>query len=69
MYNNVTDAPEWLSTAEAARRLGVTTRTLYTFINTGELTAYRFGRLIRLTDEDLAAFIESCRIQPGELSS
>ena len=28
---------EWLSTQEAARRLGITTRTLYRFVDQGEL--------------------------------
>ena len=38
-----TDETEWLSTQEAARRLGITPRTLYRFIDHGELPAYRFG--------------------------
>src|SRR5690349_10550909 len=37
----------WLSTAEAANRLGITPRTLYRFIDEGQLVAYRFGRVIR----------------------
>lgn len=57
----------WLSTAEAARRLGVTTRTLYRFIDEGALPGYKFGRVIRLTARDVDAFIEASRIQPGEL--
>lgn len=57
----------WLSTAESARRLGVTPRTLYRFIDEGQLAAYRFGRVIRLKEEEVDAFIESCRIEPGTL--
>ena len=38
------DETDWLSTQEAARRLGITPRTLYRFIDHGELPAYRFGR-------------------------
>lgn len=59
--------PEWLSSAEAANLLGVTTRTLYRFIDLGELPAYRFGRVIRLQALDVFAFIESRRIEPGAL--
>ena len=59
---------EWLNTNETARRLGITPRTLYRFIDDGGLTAYRFGRVIRLKDADVAAFEEACRIQPGSLS-
>ncbi len=57
----------WLSTAAAAKRLGVTTRTLYRFVDEGELPAYRFGRVIRLKEADVDAFIDNCRIQPGTL--
>ena len=62
-----TEPPRWLSTAEAARRLGITPRTLYRFIDEGQLTAYRFGRVIRLQEADVHAFIEASRITPGTL--
>jgi excisionase family DNA binding protein len=58
---------DWLSTQDAARRLGITPRTLYRFIDLGDLPAYRLGRVIRLKAEDVAAFIESSRIEPGSL--
>ncbi len=57
----------WLSTPEAARRLGVTPRTLYRFIDEGQVPAYRFGRVIRLKADEVDAFIEACRIEPGTL--
>lgn len=58
---------EWLSTQDAARRLGVTPRTLYRFIDLGDLPAYRLGRVIRLKAADVEAFIEASRIEPGSL--
>jgi excisionase family DNA binding protein len=58
---------EWLSSKETARRLGITPRTLYRFIEDGKIPAYRFGRVIRLKESEVAAFIESCRITPGTL--
>ena len=61
-------AVEWLSTGDAATRLGVTTPTLYRFIDDGRLPAYRMGRVIRLKAADVAAFETTCRIQPGSLS-
>lgn len=61
------DAIRWLSTAEAANRLGITPRTLYRFIDEGQLPAYRFGRVIRLKADEVDTFIESCRIEPGTL--
>lgn len=62
-----TEPIRWLSTAEAANRLGVTPRTLYRFIDEGQVPAYRFGRVIRLKAHEVDAFIESCRIEPGSL--
>lgn len=64
---SVTDAPRWLSTAEAAKRLGITSRTLYRFIDGGQLPAYRFGRVIRLQEAEVDRFIETCKIEPGTL--
>ena len=58
---------QWLSTAEAARFLGITPRTLYRFIDEGKITGYRFGRVIRLKQDDVDAFIEQSRIAPGTL--
>lgn len=58
---------EWLSTAEASRRLGINTRTLYRLIDGGEINAYKFGRVIRLQATDVEQFIESAKVQPGTL--
>jgi excisionase family DNA binding protein len=58
---------QWVSTKDAAARLGVSLRSLYRFIDEGELVAYKFGRVIRLQETDIEAFIDSCRIAPGEL--
>jgi excisionase family DNA binding protein len=57
----------WLSTREAAHHLGITTRTLYRLIDSGQIPAYRFGRVIRLKTDEVDAFVESARIQPGSL--
>ena len=58
---------QWLGTAEAARYLGITPRTLYRLIDGGELAAYKFGRVIRLKQDDIDAFVENSRIAPGSL--
>jgi excisionase family DNA binding protein len=63
----MTASVEWLSTADAAKALGITPRTLYRFIDQGELAAYRFGRVIRIKQADVDAFIEGARIEPGSL--
>lgn len=56
-----------MSTQEAARRLGITTRTLYRFVDEGALPAYKMGRVFRLQQADVDAFIERSRIAPGTL--
>ena len=57
----------WLGTAEAARRLGIGARTLYRLIDEGQIPAYKFGRVIRLQEHEVDAFIEAARIKPGTL--
>jgi len=57
----------WLSTKEASARLSITLRSLYRFIDEGDLVAYRFGRVIRIKETDLDRFIEASRIAPGSL--
>ncbi len=61
------DPIEWLSTDKAAKYLGITNRTLYRLIDAGEVPAYKFGRVIRLKQSDINAFIEAAKVQPGSL--
>lgn len=63
----VDDDIHWMSTAEAASRLGVTARTLYRLIDEGHLPAYKFGRVIRLQRAEVDNFIAQSRIRPGTL--
>ena len=58
---------DWLSTEDTARRLGLTTRTIYRFVDIGQLPAYRFGRVFRFKASDVDAFIEQSRVEPGTL--
>jgi excisionase family DNA binding protein len=60
-------AIRWLSSQAASDRLGVSLRTLYKFIDEGLVPAYKFGRVIRLKETEVDAFIESSRIEPGTL--
>jgi excisionase family DNA binding protein len=63
----VSEQIQWMSTKEAAEHLGVTLRSLYRFIDEGDLPAFKFGRVIRLKADDVDTFIEACRISPGSL--
>lgn len=53
----------WLTRDEAARRLGVSVRTIDRYISGGQLPAHRLpgGRLIRIKENDLQALAESGR--------
>jgi excisionase family DNA binding protein len=63
----MTDSIRWMGTPEACARLGVTLRTLYRFIDEGQLPAYKMGRVIRLQASEVDEFIARMRIQPGTL--
>ncbi len=56
-----------MGTREACERLGVTLRTLYRFIDEGQLPAYKMGRVIRVQATDIEDFISRMRIEPGSL--
>lgn len=58
---------EWLSTGAAAKRLGVTVRTLYRFVDEGQVPAYKLGRVIRLQRSEVDEFIRRTRIPAGSL--
>jgi excisionase family DNA binding protein len=63
----MTEAIQWMGTREACERLGVTLRTLYRFIDEGQLPAYKMGRVIRVQASDIEDFISRMRIEPGSL--
>ena len=62
------DEIEWLGSKEAARYLGITAPTLYRLANSGEVAGFKIGRVLRFRRSDLDAFLETARIQPGELT-
>ena len=65
--SSMSDPIQWMGTREACERLGVTLRTLYRFIDEGQLPAYKMGRVIRVQSSDVDDFIGRMRISPGTL--
>ena len=57
---------EWMSTADAARLLGITPRTLFRLIDSGDIPAYRFGRVIRIRQSDVERLGENMNTDPPE---
>ena len=60
--------PPWLSVPEVAPRLGVVPKSIYRFIDRGELRAYKMGRVIRLQESDVEEYLAAAEIQPGDLT-
>ncbi|NAZ73887.1 excisionase family DNA-binding protein [Kineococcus sp. T13] len=58
---------QWTSTKKAAEQLGIGMRTLYRLIDEGQVPAYKFGRVIRLKQDEVDAFVDKARVQPGSL--
>jgi excisionase family DNA binding protein len=50
-----------LTYPEAGKVLGVTERTIFTMVKTGELPAVRFGRSVRIDPADLRRFINKAK--------
>jgi excisionase family DNA binding protein len=50
------DDAVWMSTPDACERLALSAREIYRLIDTGQLPAYKFGRLIRLRRADVENF-------------
>ena len=63
------DKGRWMGTPAVAEYLGVNQRTVYRLIDEGQLPAYKFGRVIRLREQDVAEFVERSRIAPGTLAN
>ncbi len=63
----MTEPITWMTTKEASELLGITLRSLYRFIDEGDLVAYKFGRVIRIQQSDVDRFIDASRIAPGSL--
>ncbi len=47
----------FLTVRQVAERCGVSERTVRRWIKTGELRAHQLGRSVRVSEEDLAAFL------------
>lgn len=59
---------QWLSVQDVVDRLGVHEQTVRRWIKSGELAAYALGDRAgyRIAIEDLQAFMERRRVEPGD---
>ena len=52
---------KFLTVAEIAERLNVSTRTVQRFIAAGGLPVHRFGRSVRISETDFQELLAKCR--------
>ena len=55
------------STSIIAQRLNVSEKSVRRFIKRGLLRAYKIGGQIRISEEDLLAFLASCRLHKADI--
>jgi excisionase family DNA binding protein len=53
-----------ISRREAARRLGISTVTLYRHIQSGRITSIKLGKFVRFREADIERFIKRCERKP-----
>lgn len=63
--HNLSRSSRHLTIIDVAERLQVSTRTVRRWIDQGELRIHRLGRQLRVTEDDLALFLnQRCRSPP-----
>lgn len=63
----MSEPPQWMGSQARGRLPRLELRTLYRLIDDGKLPAYKFGRVMRIKQEYVEAFIEAARVEPGTL--
>lgn len=53
---------ELVSTAETAKRLGVSSNTVRALVADGDLTGYRIGRVVRIDSDSVETFLARNRM-------
>ena len=61
MSDRTIEIERLLNYEEAAKLLGVTSRTVWSLVNRGDLRAVRFGHSVRIDPADLRDFIEQSK--------
>jgi len=64
----VPEAPELLTTAEAAERMHMSERYVRRLVSERRIAFHRLGRAVRLAPDDVDAFIAAGRVEPMDES-
>ena len=62
---NESQRPRYLTVAEVAQDMRVSTMTVYRLIKSGELAAVRVGKSYRIRADDLDTFLDSRYVETG----
>ena len=60
---------DYVKLPEVAHRLGVSEKTARRMVKTGKLPAVFIGNAYRVSEEDLATYLQSAKVQPGKASA
>lgn len=52
-----------VTVSEAADRLHLSEKTVYAMISRGDITAYKFGKSVRIEEADLNTYVSGCKIR------
>lgn len=66
---NESQRPRYLTVAEVAQDMRVSTMTVYRLIKSGELGAVRVGKSYRIREADLDTFLDSRYVESSETGS
>lgn len=66
-FSGMERAEQWLGTPAASSYLGIGLRKMYRLIDQGDIPAYQMGRVLRIKQQDLDAYLEQARVEPGSL--
>ena len=64
MKPSSTQAPRYLTLAQASFHAGLSTRTIRRAIAAGKIPAHRIGRLIRIDADDFCDWVEGSPVPP-----
>ena len=59
---------DWLGAPALAKELGVTLRTVYRILDSGDIPSYKIRRVIRIRRVDVVEYLERVKVRPGELA-
>jgi excisionase family DNA binding protein len=57
---------DYMKLAEVAQRLGVSEKTARRYVKSGELPSVFVGNAYRISEEDLAEYLQHARVRPGD---